>query len=268
MPVQPAPDAIAAFAASNGLTLDQFGAGRPVLLLHGGAGPTSVAAFAQRLAARHLVLVPTHPGFAQTPQHDDQRSIKQLATLYAGLLDAGGLADVLVIGSSIGGWIAAELAVLAPARVAGYVLVDAVGITVPGETVLDVFTVPPAELPRYSFHAPAKFAIDPATLGEAQKATMAANRAALAVYGGALAMQDPDLAARLAGVTAPALVVWGDSDGVVRPDYGRAFAAAFPNGRFDLIAACGHLPQLEQPEALERLVEQFAADLPRRAVSG
>ena len=60
----------------------------------------------------------------------------------------------------------------------------------------------------------------------------------------------------------------GDSDGVVRPDYGRAFAAAFPNGRFELIAACGHLPQLEQPEALERLVEQFAADLPRRAVSG
>ena len=163
-----------------------------------------------------------------------------------------------MIGFSIGGWIAAELAVSMPREVTGLVLVDAVGIEVPGQSVLDVFSIQPSEIASFSYHAPERYRIAPATLDEGQVAAMRSNFAALAVYGRAQNMQDPDLRERLARVAIPALVVWGESDRVVSPDYGRAYAAALPNSRFSLIAECGHLPQIEQRDRLLQLVGDFA----------
>jgi pimeloyl-ACP methyl ester carboxylesterase len=88
---------------------------------------------------------------------------------------------------------------------------------------------------------------------------MAANFAALAVYGREQCMQDPTLRHRLASVQAPALVIWGDSDKVVTPAYGQAYAKSFPHSRFELIAKCGHMPQIEQPARLLELVRAFDA---------
>jgi pimeloyl-ACP methyl ester carboxylesterase len=150
---------------------------------------------------------------------------------------------------------------LAGSRIAGLVLANAVGITVPGQTVLDVFAIAPQELATYSYHAPDKFRLDPSKLSEQQAAMMKANFAALAIYGRAVNMRDPDLHLRLAAVKTRALIVWGESDRVVTPDYGRAFAAAFPNSRFELIPACGHMPQLEQPTRLLELVGGFERSL-------
>ncbi|HEY1719915.1 MAG TPA: alpha/beta hydrolase [Magnetospirillaceae bacterium] len=246
---------IGALAAKLGITLTDTGTGRPVLLLHGGGGPFTVAGFAATLAQDHRVIVPTHPGFAGTPRRDDMTSVKDLARLYAALLERARLRDVLVIGFSMGGWIAAEMACLDASRIAGLVLANATGITVPGFSMLDVFSIPPAELANYSYHAPDKFRIDPSNLTEQQQAAMRANFAALAVYGGA--GSDPDLRERLTKVTTPALVVWGESDRVVLPGYGQAFAAAFAKGRFVPIKDCGHMPQIEQPGQLRELVRAF-----------
>src|SRR5262245_6750959 len=95
------------------LTLSERGEGRPVLLLHGGGGPLTVTPWAERLAdaTKTRVLTPIHPGFAGTPRPDSLRTIRDLAALYVTLLDTLDLQDVLVIGNSIGGWIAAEMAV-------------------------------------------------------------------------------------------------------------------------------------------------------------
>jgi pimeloyl-ACP methyl ester carboxylesterase len=87
---------------------------------------------------------------------------------------------------------------------------------------------------------------------------MAANFQALGVYGREQGMHDPKLRRRLGRVRIPALVVWGESDGVVDPDYGRAYAQSLPNARFELIPEAGHLPQIEQPERLLTLVWEFA----------
>ncbi len=122
----------------------------------------------------------------------------------------------------------------------------------------DIFPLSMDELARLSYHDPAAFRIDPATMTEAQRAGMAANRAALQVYGGAL-MADPALRGRLAAIRYPTLVVWGDADQIVDPDYGRAFAAAIPGARFVVLPATGHLPQLESPQQLLRAVWDFAA---------
>ncbi len=240
------------------LTYSERGAGRAVLLLHGGAGPASVIPFAEAAAQAHplRVVTPVHPGFGGTPRPDALDSVAGLARLYSDLLDALDLHDVTVVGNSLGGWIAAELAVLAPARVSRYVLVDAVGLDVPGHPPVDFFSLTLPEVADYSYYEPDRFRIDPATLPPEALAALPGNRAALATYGGTR-MTDPGLSARLAAVSAPTLVVWGEADRIVDPDVGRAFASAIAGARFALLERTGHVPQVETPELLLETVWSF-----------
>ncbi len=156
------------------------------------------------------------------------------------------------------GFAGSELAVRDTTRLGSIVLVDAVGIQVDGHDIADVFPLTPDELSALSYHNPAAFRIDPATLSPDQVAARAANFQALGVYGQEPGMRDPKLRRRLGRVRIPALVVWGESDGVVDADYGRAYAQSLPNARFTLIPEAGHVPQIEQPERLLTLVWEFA----------
>jgi pimeloyl-ACP methyl ester carboxylesterase len=239
------------------VTYTERGEGRPILLLHGGAGPASVTGFADRLAGEHKarVITPTHPGFDNTERPAGLDSVKALAAAYRDLLDELDLHDVAVVGNSIGGWVAAELAVLGSDRITSLVVVDAVGIEVPGHPVVDFFGLTFAQIAEASWYDPTGRVIDPAAMPEAARATMAGNRAALAAY--APSMVDPTLRDRLGAVTLPTLVVWGDSDGIADPDYGRAFAGAIPGARFVLLPRTGHLPQLESPDALLSELQSF-----------
>ena len=252
-------DLTLAGAGPLGVTIDDRGEGRPFLLLHGGGGPQTVAGFAELLATKEpaRVITPTHPGFGGTPRPGALADMAGLAALYRELLDRLGLDGVTVIGNSIGGWIAAELALLGSPRISGVALVDAVGIEVAGHPVTDIFPLSLDELARLSYHDPASFRIDPAAMTEAQRAGMAANRAALQVYGGPR-MTDPSLRGRLAATACPVLVVWGEADRIADPGYGRAYADAIPGARFELLTETGHLPQLETPEKLLRVVWDFA----------
>ena len=243
------------------VTVDERGEGRPFLLLHGGGGPQTVAGFADLLATREraCVITPTHPGFGGTPRPDWLHTMAGLAALYRELLDRLGRRDVIVIGNSVGGWIASELALLGTPRISGVVLVDAVGIGVDGHPVADIFTMSPQELARRAYHDPAAFAADPATMTEAQRAGLAATRAALQVYDGKPTGTDPPLRGRLGGIKGPALVLWGDSDQMADADYGRAYAAAIPGARFQLLPATGHLPQIETPGQLLQAIQDYTA---------
>jgi pimeloyl-ACP methyl ester carboxylesterase len=244
---------------ANGLTLriDERGTGSPMLVLHGGAGPQSVAGFAQAMSTDAHVLTPTHPGFAGEPRPDWFTSVGDLAQGYLDLLMQLDLRDVTVVGSSIGGWIAGELAARDASRLSRLILIDAAGLEVAGHEIADVFTLTPDQLSALSFHDPARFRVDPATITPEQIAARAANFQTLAVYAKD-GMTDPGLRQRLSSVTTPVLVVWGESDGVIDPAYGRAYAEAFPNAHFELIPEAGHLPQIEQPERVLKLVRAFA----------
>ncbi len=237
------------------VTVAEYGSGQPFLLLHGGAGPQSVTGFAELFAASHdvRVLAPVHPGFGGTPRPEALNSVAGLAALYNTLLGQLGLTDVTVIGNSVGGWITAEIALLKSPRVSGIVLIDAVGIEVPGHPVADFFALTMDQVFALSFHNPDKFRIDPATLPPAAQAIAAGNRAALGTYAGA-SMTDPALAGRLATLEIPTLVLWGESDQIVDADYGRAYAAAIPMARFQLLTATGHSPQLETPDQVIRAI--------------
>jgi pimeloyl-ACP methyl ester carboxylesterase len=243
---------------SNDLNLNllEQGSGRPVLLLHGGGGPRSIAGFADAMAQGARVIAPVHPGFDGTPRPERLGSVEALAATYLDLLEQMDLKDVLVIGFSMGGWIASCMAARDATRLRGVVLVNAVGIVVDGEPVTDTFGMSPQEISKLSYHDPEKFRIVPTP---EQQAAFAANIRTLATYGGS--MKDPGLAARLAQVQTPALVAWGESDGIATLAYGQAYAKAFGNGRFATIAEAGHMPQLEQPQRLLAAIREFGASL-------
>ncbi|MGO9083206.1 MAG: alpha/beta fold hydrolase [Streptosporangiaceae bacterium] len=241
------------------VTVAERGEGRPFLVLHGGAGPQSVEGFADMLAASGpgRVLVPIHPGFSGTPRPYRLNSLKALARLYVRLLDDLGLSDVTVVGNSIGGWIAAEIALLGSPRVSAIVLVDAAGLQIDAQPVADFFSLTMDQVADLSYYRPDAFRIDVASLPDQQKAMMAANRAALQVYGGT-AMADPGLLGRLPAITVPALAVWGAADRIIPPEHGQAYASAIPDAQFLLIPAAGHLPQFEAADDLLRAIRDFA----------
>ena len=133
------------------------------------------------------------------------------------------------------------------------VLVDAVGIEVPGHPVVDFFALTMDEVARHSYHDPDRFRIDVDALPPAAREMMAGNRATLAVYGGQT-MTDATLADRLADLKVPTLVVWGEADRIADPDYGRAYAEAIPGAEFELLRRTGHVPQIETPELLRDTV--------------
>jgi pimeloyl-ACP methyl ester carboxylesterase len=235
------------------------GVGKPLLLLHGGGGPLTVNPFADLVAAERpvRVITPIHPGFAGTPRPERLTTVRGLAEVYVALLAELDLSDVTVIGNSIGGWIASEMALVDSPRISGVVLVDAVGIEVDGHPVADFFAMTPRQVAEASYHDPDRFGIDPGKLPPEALQAMAGNRAALTVYAGA-AMLDPTLASRLSAITIPTLVLWGDSDRIADGDYGRAFASAIPGARFKLLDKTGHLPQIETPLQLLDAIWSFA----------
>ncbi|HTJ66098.1 MAG TPA: alpha/beta hydrolase [Actinospica sp.] len=236
------------------LSVQEFGTntdGTAVLVLHAGSGPRTIsgfsAAIADQLPEHGYVITPTHPGFEGTPRPEWLDSVADLATAYLDLLDVLDLHDVTVIGNSVGGWIASEMALRDNhGRVGSVVLINAVGVHAvrPENQIVDVRTIEQGDLGKLSF-ANEAFRPDFSTFTPEQLAGAAANQKTLAVYGGEHFVFDPKLRARLHRVTVPVLVVWGEQDGIAPLGYGRGFAAAFPNGRFVPVPAAGHFPQIE-----------------------
>lgn len=238
------------------LTVSEAGSGRPVLVLHGGGGPATTAGLAGHLARGAHVLMPVHPGWDGTERPARLTTVGDLALAYLHLLGERGLDDVLVVGSSLGGWVAAETALRDTAgRITGLVLIDAVGVHVEGEPLADVFALDARGLAEHSWHDAERFHVDPAALPAAELARRQANMATMRALAGDPYMHDPGLLARLGGVRVPTAVLWGESDRVATPAYGKAYAAAFADARFDVVPAAGHLPHIERPEATHALVE-------------
>jgi pimeloyl-ACP methyl ester carboxylesterase len=242
------------------ITLEVAGNGQAALVLHGGGGPATVAGIAAHLAETMHVFTPTHPGWNGTDRPDRIGTIVDLAGVYLTLLARQDLHDVLVVGSSIGGWLAAEMAVGdREHRISGLVLVDAVGVEIIGEPIRDFFALDARGVAEYSFHDGGRFYVDPATLTPEQTARQRNNMATLRILAGDPYMHDPDLLGRLASIEVPTLMIWGASDRIVTPAYGRAMANAIPGARFADIPSAGHLPHLEQPAATFAVLDTFLA---------
>jgi pimeloyl-ACP methyl ester carboxylesterase len=235
------------------------GDGPPLVFLHGPDG-ASWAPGLSALTERFTVYLPEHPGFGQTERPDWITSVRDLALYYLDLFEALDLERVNLVGHSLGGWIAAELASVCCHALRRLVLVDAAGLALRGEQRLDQFALSPAALIRSQFYEPAlaerALAQEPTEDGVRAQVR---NRAMTARLGWSPYLSDPSLQGRLHRVRVPTLVVWGAQDRLVPVTHAHAYAESIPQAREALIEACGHLPAVEQPAAFARLVGHFLA---------
>jgi pimeloyl-ACP methyl ester carboxylesterase len=235
------------------------GAGAPFLLLHGGGGSVIDQPFTDELAKQFEVIAPVHPGFngSKVPDHFD--GMDDLKYLYFDLLDTFDINDATMMGISMGGWLAAELASTSCARFSKLILVDAVGVKIGGPTdrdIADVFGLPPEEVNRLMWHDPSN-ARDLSGLPDEAVAAVAANRIALGLYTWEPYMHNPKLRHRLHRISVPTLLIWGESDQLVTPDYGKAYAELIPGAKFVAIPEAGHSPYAEQTDAFVSHVLAF-----------
>lgn len=248
--------------AIAGVELDLFedGNGPPLLFLHSAQGFAPEHPYVPRLSADRRLIAPSHPGFGKSSLPDWIDAIDDIAYIYLELLDRLNLKQLDVIGCSVGGWIAAELATKSPASVRKLVLVGPVGVkTGPIDRldIPDIFAIPQSEMERLLFHDPERMRVDPSRLTDEQLAISVRNRETLALLSWEPYMHNPKLLHRLHRVTAPTLFLRGESDGLVSADYLAAYARLMPNASSDMIVAAGHAPQMEQPEAFTKKVLAF-----------
>lgn len=244
------------------LELIERGSGRPLLLLHPAIGIKATDAVIDRLARSFRVLAPSHPGFGRSELPRGMTTVDDLAYFYLDLLDALDLRDAVVAGISFGGWIAAEIAVKSTERIAQLVLADAVGIKLGDREhrdIADVFTLKQSDVDRLAYHDPAVAAVDHATISDEDALIMFRNREATALFAWSPYMYDPKLAGRLHRIRVPTLVLWGASDRIVAPDYGRAYAGLIPGAQFELIEQAGHYPHRERPDLFAQRIVDFVA---------
>ncbi|HEX9462894.1 MAG TPA: alpha/beta fold hydrolase [Alphaproteobacteria bacterium] len=238
------------------------GRGRPIVFLHPGDGLDPQAPVLDRLAARGRLIAPYHPGFGHSDLPGDYNSVDDLAYFYLDLFDQLDISDAVLVGVSLGGWIAAEIAVRSTARISQLVLANPVGIrTAKDETVVeiaDVFTLPPAEVERRAYAEPAKWVRGFDQMSDDEIFVVARNREAYCLFAWSPYMHNPGLRRWLHRIRIPTLVLRGERDGLTAPDYGRAYAAAIPGARFETLPGAGHYPHVERPDEFAASVARFA----------
>ena len=233
------------------------GSGPPLLFLHaaGGGGWTP---FLGELAREFDVLAPDHPGFDESEAQEEVEGVDDLVYHYLRLLDDLGIDRARVVGASLGGWIAAELAVHSPHRIERLALLSPAGLRIPEAPPTDLFFLPAEQLVPTLFHDPSAaeglFPEEP-SVDDIIRAYR--NNTAFARYAWRPFLNDPKLERRLYRITAPTLVVWPDDDRVIPRAHAERYAERIPDARLEVIDSCGHALYGEKPQEIARVVLDF-----------
>jgi pimeloyl-ACP methyl ester carboxylesterase len=241
-------------------TVDRYGSGPRVVLLHGERGPRGAKAFIERLAKHFEVHVPRHVGWAGTRRADHVTTARDVALVQQEYVERFG-EPVPLIGLSFGAWIAAEIAANAPSLVSRLVLISPIGVKIGGREerdFADIYLLPEPERTAI-YHAPAyspAFSADDEACLE-----MALADDALVRFGWQPYMHDPGLHARLRRIRARGLVVHGGADRfVLNPHYFREYAALIPGAQYQTLHGLGHRLEEEDPEQAAAVVVDFVSE--------
>jgi len=249
-------------AAGIKLHIAKGGTGPPLLILHDELGPPGWLRYHAALAQHYTLYMPSHPGCGQSERLDWMMHMRDLAGWYLDALDELGLLQVPVIGGSLGGWLAAEMAVMCPQQFTRLVLVGAMGVRPPAGEIFDMFLVvsrvylaagfaDPANTPEYQ----QLYGADP-TPEQTEAWEFARELASL--VGWRPYMHYPGLPHLLRRVRKlPSLIVWGRQDAIVPLSAGEAYQQAIPGSRLVVMERCGHRPEIEQADEFVRLVREF-----------
>jgi len=239
------------------IRLFRGGRGEPVVFLHGAGGHTGWMAFLDELSARFAVYAPEHPGFGQSDDPPWLDEVADLAYFHLDLLAALDLQRVHLIGTSLGGWVAAEMAVRSTARLASLTLIGAVGITAAGAPIDDIFRMPTDENLRRFYADPERADRRLADMTQIDMNLVAKNRATVMRLAYRPRFHNPGLAKWLHRIDVPTLLLWGAADGLVPVTFGEAYRDLIPGSRLVVLPDAGHAPFDEQKDAFLAAFDEF-----------
>ena len=242
------------------IEVERRGTGPRLLLLHGEEALESEPGFADELARSHEVIIPSPPGYGASERPLWMTRPGDISYVLLDLVEHYGLRGVPVIGCSLGGWLAAEMATKDDSWIGRLVLVAPYGIKLGGPTdrdIADIWLMHPDKVAALKWHDIGKGKRDFKSMSDEKLAVIARNVETTARFCWEPYMHNPKLRHRLHRIKVPTLLVWGENDGIVKPEYGKGYAALIPGARFASIAKAGHLPHLEQPEAFMKVLKGF-----------
>ena len=217
------------------IEVQRRGRGKPLLLLHSEDNYETTQPFVDELAKKYSVFIPRMPGFGRSTLPDSVTTIDDISYIYLDLLRHYKLTDVTVIGFSVGGWLAAEIASKNCGRLSKLILVDPLGVKIGGKydrDIEDIYYRPFDYVKKLKFHDPDK---DPRILtemGDREAYLLARHRESTAKLCWNPYFHNPSLKYRLNRITAKTLMIWGANDGLAKTKYGRAFAKRIPGCKF------------------------------------
>lgn len=235
-----------------------IGSGKPVLFLHG-ASTLEGFDFATGLADRFRVYCPSHPGMGYSGDAPHVADVADFLVHYLNLLDALDLEEKPhLIGFSMGGWLATELAAIARERFDKVALIAPAGLNDPAHPAVNVAAIPAPEFPAYLAHNVAvalRYFPDGSDPDAASTFAAARDREGemVARLFGRLGLGRPNLRRFLARITNPTLVVWGDQDRMLPCEQASLWVDALPDGQLLIVPGAGHLVAQERPGALKEI---------------
>lgn len=242
------------------IELVRRGRGKPLLLLYGEEALELEAPLLDELARDHELIIPSPPGFGTSERPDWITNPDDIAYLYLDLVERLGLENAAVIGFSLGGWIAAEMATKVCSFLSKLVLVAPYGIRPGGPTdrdIQDIWLLPPDKVMGLKWFDKAKGKRDFPSMPDDKLAIIARNIESFARFCWEPYMHNPKLGHRLHRIEVPTLLVWGENDGIITPDYGRAYKKLIPGAELAVIPKAGHFPHIEQPRAFMEKLRGF-----------
>jgi pimeloyl-ACP methyl ester carboxylesterase len=241
----------------------EAGSGAPLVFLHGAGGLLRDNPFLDRLARRHHVFAPEWPGYGESTGDELLEDMLDFALHGWDLVDALGLRQPHLVGHSMGGMIAAEMACLAPREVGKLVLAAPAGLWLDEHPIPDVFALLPYQIAELLFVDPQagqQLLTGGADLSdlEALKEFYLGTQRRLTMAGKILfPIPNRRLSKRLYRLTAETLLVWGAADRLIVPAYAERWKALVPGARLRLVDGAGHMLPWEQPDAFARALEDF-----------
>jgi pimeloyl-ACP methyl ester carboxylesterase len=247
-------------AGGVSLEVERRGAGRALLLLTSEEQLELDAKFVDTLSERFEVVIPRAPGFGLSDRPDWMTNPDDLSYVMLDLVDTLGLKDVTVVGCSLGGWIAAEMATKNTNAIARLVLVDAYGVKIGGpfdRDIFDIWTSHPSKVAAAKWADAEKAKRDFSQMNDAQLTAVARANESFARFCWDPYMHNPKLKQRLHRIDVPTLLIWGEKDGIVSTAYGEAYAKLIPGAKFATVPGAGHYPQIEAPDAFLSTLNGF-----------
>ena len=243
--------------------ISRSGSGQTLLLLHGAGGSANLKELREKLAEDYEVILPDHPGFGLSQQSNNLNSVSDLSFYYLDFIKELNLKDIHLVGHSMGGWIAAEVAVRSTANITSLTLISSAGIHVKGVTKGDIFLWSPEELVRNLYvnqdiindmlsYEPSSDEIE----------IMVRNRMAAARYAWHPRFYNPDLAKWLHRIDIPTLIFWGGQDKIFPAEYATAFKELIPHAQIAILNRCGHVPHMDRPDEFYPRLKSFLSEGP------